>query len=86
MNKRLADRDFLARRYSIADVACVGWARYWERQGQDISQFPHLKRWLERVLSRPAVDRGIHIRVEAASKVDMRDPAVRALLFSQRAR
>jgi GST-like protein len=86
MNRRLADRDFLAGRYSIADIACVGWARYWKRQGQDIEQFPYLKRWLERVLARPAVDRAIHIRVEEASKVDMQDPKVRAVLFGQRAR
>jgi len=86
MNKRLADRDFLAGRYSIADIACVGWARYWKRQGQDLEQFQNLRRWLDRVLARPAVDRAIHIRVEAASKVDMQDPKVRAVLFGQRAR
>src|SRR5262245_35460745 len=86
MNRRLKDRDFLVGRYSIADIACVGWARYWKRQGQDIDQFPHVKRWLERVLARPAVDRAIHIRVEEASKVDMQDPKVRAVLFGQRAR
>ena len=86
MNRRLADRDFLAGRYSIADMACVGWARYWQRQGQDIADFRHFKRWLERVLARPAVDRGIHIRVEEASKVDMSDATVRAMLFGQRAR
>src|SRR5688572_15501517 len=36
MNRRLADRDFLAGSYSIADMACVGWASRWQRQGQDI--------------------------------------------------
>jgi GST-like protein len=86
LNRRLADRDFLAGRYSIADIACVGWARYWKRQGQDLEQFQNLKRWLDRVLARPAVDRAIHIRVEEASKVDMQDPKVRAVLFGQRAR
>jgi GST-like protein len=85
MDRRLKDRDFLAGKYSIADMACVGWARYWERQGQDIAQFPNLKRWLERMLARPAVDRGMHVRVEAASQVDMKNPAVRAVLFGQRA-
>jgi len=85
MNSRLKDRDFLAETYSIADMACVGWARYWERQGQDIGQFPHLKRWLERMLARPAVYRGMHIRIDEASRVDMGDPKVRAVLFGQRA-
>jgi GST-like protein len=86
MNKRLADREFLAGKYSIADMACIGWARSWQRQGQDIGQFPHLKRWLDTVLARPAVHRGMHLRVDAAAKVDMRDPNVRAVLFDQRAR
>jgi GST-like protein len=86
MNKRLAEREFLAGKYSIADMACVGWTSRWKPQGQDIEQFPHLKRWLETMLARPAVDRGIHLRVEAAGKVDMKDPKVRDLLFNQRAR
>jgi GST-like protein len=86
MNKRLADREFLAGPYSIADMACVGWAKLWERQGQDIGEFPHFKRWLETVLARPAVKRGIAIRIEDAGKVDMKDPKVRAVLFEQKAR
>jgi GSH-dependent disulfide-bond oxidoreductase len=86
MNKRLADREFLAGKYSIADIACVGWVSRWERQGQDINQFPHLKRWLETMLARPAVDRGIHLKAEEANKVDMKDPKVQSVLFGQRAR
>ena len=86
MNKRLADREFLAGPYSIADMACVGWAKLWERQGQDINEFPHFKRWLETVLARPAVKRGLAIRIEDAGKVDMKDPKVRSVLFDQRAR
>jgi GST-like protein len=86
MNIRLKDRPFLAGKYSIADMACVGWVSRWERQGQDINEFPHLKRWLETVMARPAVQRGMKLRVEEASKVDMKDPKVQALLFKQRAR
>jgi GSH-dependent disulfide-bond oxidoreductase len=86
MNKRLKDREFLAGKYSIADIACVGWASRWERQGQDITQFPHLKRWLDTMLARPAVKRGMSLRVEEASKVNMADPKVQEILFNQRAR
>lgn len=86
MNARLKDRAFLAGRYSIADIACVGWIRLFERQGNELDGFPHLKRWLQRVRARPAVKRGMGIRVEAASQVDVRDPKVRAVLFGQRAR
>src|SRR5690606_18759002 len=35
MNKRLADRPFLAGDYSIADMACIGWIKPWQRQGQN---------------------------------------------------
>jgi GST-like protein len=86
MNTRLAEREFLAGRYSIADMACVGWVRLAERQGQDLENFPHLKRWFETIRARAAVKRAFAIRVEAASAVDMRDPKVRAVLFGQRAR
>jgi GSH-dependent disulfide-bond oxidoreductase len=86
MNERLTNRKFLAGKYSIADMACVGWASRWEKQGQDISQFPHLKRWFDTMLARPAVHRGMHVRLEEASKVNMQDPRVRDLLFNQRAR
>ena len=86
MNARLANHEFLAGRYSIADIACVGWVRLAERQGQDLAQFPHLKRWFETIRAREAVKRGFAIRIPAASAVDMRDPRVRAVLFGQRAR
>jgi GST-like protein len=86
MNRRLKDRDFLAGRYSIADMACVGWIRRFKQQGQDLDEFPHLKRWYETVMARPAVKRGMGVRVEAAAQVDMKDPKVRAVLFGQKAR
>jgi GST-like protein len=86
MNTRLAKHEFLAGRYSIADMACVGWVRLAERTGQELAQFPHLKRWFETIRAREAVKRAFAIRVEAASSVDPRDPKVRAVLFGQRAR
>jgi GST-like protein len=86
MNTRLATHEFLAGRYSIADMACVGWVRLAERMGQELAQFPHLKRWFETIRARPAVKRAFAIRVEAASAVDMKDPKVRAILFGQTAR
>jgi GSH-dependent disulfide-bond oxidoreductase len=86
MNTRLADREFLAGRYSIADMACVGWVRLAERMGQNLARFPQLKGWFETIRARPAVKRAFAIRVEAASAVDMKDPKVRAILFGQTAR
>jgi hypothetical protein len=61
MNKRLADRPFLAGEYSIADMACVGWVRQYEGNGQDLNDFPNLKRWFETLTARPAVQRGFDV-------------------------
>jgi len=84
LNRRLADREFIAGAYSIADIACVGWAKLWERQGQDIADFPHVKRWLDTLLARPAVQRGLAVSSEARSAIDMKDPKVQSLLFGNK--
>ena len=87
LDKRLAQRQFLAGDYSIADMATFPWARLWERQGQDIAQFPNMKRWLEAIAARPAVQRGLAIRSEDRGKVDLsKDEEARKILFGQRAR
>lgn len=87
MNRRLEHNAYLAgTEYTIADMACIGWTSRLERQGQDFAQFPHLKRWYDTLMARPAVQRGMRVRVEAASHVDMKDPKVQAMLFGQRAR
>jgi GSH-dependent disulfide-bond oxidoreductase len=86
MNLRLKDREFIAGKYSIADMALVGWVNMWERQGQDINEFPQLKRWLETVKARPAVQRGMALGRDLRQGIDMKDPNVQAVLFGQRAR
>jgi GST-like protein len=59
MDRQLAQHDYLAGdEYSIADIACWGWVYRYEWQGQDISDFPKLKRWFEMIAARPAVIRG----------------------------
>ncbi len=55
LNQRLSDREFVAGDYSIADMACHPWITGYERQGQDLNDFPHLKRWFETIQARPAV-------------------------------
>jgi GST-like protein len=86
LNKRLADREFVAGDYSIADMAIAPWAKLWERQGQNIDEFPHVRRWLQAVLTRPAVERGLNVRSDDRGATDLKDPAVQAVLFGQRAR
>jgi GST-like protein len=58
LNKRLADRDFVAgREYSIADMAIYPWIVPHTYQEQDLNDFPHLKRWFEAIASREATQR-----------------------------
>jgi len=85
MNKRLADRAFLAGDYSIADMACIGWVRPHQNQGQDLNDFPNLRRWFEAIMSRPAVERGMAIGAEHRRNLG-EDKEAQKVLFGQRAR
>lgn len=87
MNIRLADRDFLAGDYSIADMACIGWVVPYERQGQDLNDFPNLKAWFERMKARPAVRKGIDIGKDVRAQMNLAtDREAQKVLFGQRAR
>ncbi|PQA86952.1 glutathione binding-like protein [Hyphococcus luteus] len=55
MDKRLADRDFLAGDYSIADMAAFPWARRHDWQGVDLDDYPNVKAWFDRIEARDAV-------------------------------
>ena len=90
LNKRLADRDYVAGDYSIADMAIWPWAQGWVRQGQtedDVAGFPHFKAWLDRVGARPAVQRGKALGEEMRQQLSLKDDKEQqAVLFGQRAR
>ena len=58
LDRRLADHDYLAGDYSIADIATWPWARGYEWSGVSIDGLDHLRRWLDTVGARPAVQRG----------------------------
>ncbi len=83
MDKRLKNRDYLARRYSIADVAAYPWTAIWERQGQKIEDFPNLKRRLESMGDRPRVKRASEVGKPYQSNRPNTDPEIRKLLLGQ---
>jgi GST-like protein len=64
MDRHLKGRDWFAADYSIADIAIYPWTVPHERQGQDLKDFPHFKRWFERVGARPAVQKGMALLKE----------------------
>lgn len=61
LDARLADRDYLAGDYSIADIAHFCWVRTAGWTGVDTAPFPHLSAWVERIAARPAVQRGLKV-------------------------
>jgi len=83
MDRRLADREYLAGEYSIADIASWPWVLP-SMLGQDIEQFPNLKRWLNAVGARPAVQRGKDVGKELRNAGPM-DEEARQILFGQKA-
>ena len=58
LDKRLADNEYLAGDYSIADIATWPWVILHGWAGVDIDDLPNLERWIEKVGSRPAVTKG----------------------------
>lgn len=82
LNKRLADREFITGEYSIADIASYPWVQP-ERQGQNIEEFPHLKRWKAAIAARPAVERAYAIAKTINPNPGVRDEASRRILFGQ---
>lgn len=88
LDKRLADRDYIAGAYSIADMACYPWVRPYKNQGQDIAEFPHLEAWFKRMHDRPAVARGVKVGEELRNPAyNLKDDKdAQAILFGQRAR
>jgi GST-like protein len=85
MNKRLAKESFLAGRYSIADMAAYPWIVPHEKQGQNLADFPHLKRWFEEIAARPATQRA-YAKAEAINPAQPpMDDEAKKILFGQKA-
>jgi GST-like protein len=84
LNKRLADREFVAGEYSIADMAAYPWIVPYEKQQQDLRDFPYLKRWFDVISQRPAT-----VRAYDKAKTINSEPSVseasRKILFNQTA-
>jgi GST-like protein len=75
-------QDFIAGDYSIADMACYPWIVPHQRQRQTMEDFPHLKRWFDRVAQRPATQRAYALAT-SINTAPVVDEAARRLLFGQ---
>ena len=82
LDERLAEREFIAGAYSIADMASYPWIVPHERQGQNLADFPHLWRWFETIRARPAVQRAYARADEINTRPTVTEDA-RDVLFAQ---
>jgi GST-like protein len=72
LDRRLADRPFLAGDdYSIADMAIYPWAAPFDMLNQSIESLPHVKRWLDAIAARPAVQKAYRIAAEVNPKANI---------------
>jgi len=84
LDGHLQDHEYLAGDYSIADIANWAWVRTHRWSGVEIDDLPHLKRWLDAIRARPAVQKGITL---PPSSIDLtRDGDDKARQFSEQAR
>ncbi|UIJ70586.1 glutathione S-transferase N-terminal domain-containing protein [Aurantimonas sp. HBX-1] len=88
MDRRLENNRYLGgAEYSIADMASIGWVKPYRDQGQDLEEFPQLKRWFEEIMARPAVIRGLEVGKAEREKLNLAaNKDAQAMLFGQRAR
>ncbi len=61
LDKQLQDNEFICGDYSIADVATYPWVAIYEFLGLTLDNYPNLKRWVDMVQQRPAVQRGMQV-------------------------
>lgn len=81
LDRRLGDREFVAGGYSIADMAIYPWVLPWEKQRQNIDEFPNVKRWLAALAGRPAVQRAYARADEINPQPQPFDEQARRILF-----
>ncbi|MCW3479515.1 glutathione binding-like protein [Neisseriaceae bacterium JH1-16] len=85
LDRRLADRDYVAGEFSIADIAAYPWIVPHEAHGQRLDDFPHLKRWFTAIAARPATVRAYQGTGESYSRSNPMSEEERRILFGQTA-
>jgi len=84
LDKHLADNEYLAGDYSIADIANWCWVRTHGWSGVSIDGLDHLARWIDAIAARPAVQRGVAVPEEVSAR--LKADTIDAATFSQAAR
>ncbi len=82
LDQQLEGKDFVAGAYSIADMAIYPWIVPHARQGQDLNDFPNVKRWFAAMQSRPAVV-AAYDRAKAFNSESTLSEEAKKILFPQ---
>lgn len=61
LDNQLAGQDYIVGDYSIADMACWPWISRYEWQQVDLTKYPNVRSWYQRLLARDAVQKGYHV-------------------------
>ena len=69
IDKRLSEAKYLADEFSIADIAVYPWLVPHAMQGQNLDDFPHLKKWFEELRERPATKRGFAVMSDVVERM-----------------
>jgi len=80
MDRRLAESEFIAcNEYTIADMAIMPWLRSYERQGVNMDEYQHVRKWFDGIAARPAVQRGLKVLADLRKPV--MDDKAKEILF-----
>jgi len=86
LDRQLQGRDFIAGAYSIADIASYPWVVPYQRQGQNLDDFPNLKRWFSAIQNRLSTQRAYARAAEVnPNTAPVMDEQARKILFGQSA-
>ena len=86
LDKRLADHEYVAGAYSIADMAIWPWVQNWKGQEQTLEDKPNMVRWMEAIGARDAVKRGMALGAELRNRKQSAEEKAEAnrIMFGQR--
>ena len=81
LDRRLDEAEWLGGvEYTIADMATFPWIRIHENQGIDIDDYPNVRRWVDTIAARPAVERGVQVLADRRRAGPM-DEKTKEMLF-----
>jgi len=82
LDKRLGESEYVAGSdYTIADMMIFPWSQGWQKHGQKMDELPNVKRWQEKILARPAVQKGIKLLTDLPETP--MDEKARSVMFGE---